>query len=362
LTDGKANVALLKGAYESFEGEGPRAFERVLAPEVEWLESPKAVAPARYPRERMVARMDELGWHDWRLEPQDFVELGDRVVVPLREVRRDKRAGGRAERERAHYWRMGPGGAERLEVHVRRADAVNAAVGYFALLERLHERLRPRTYVEIGVHAGRSLGRVRPDTVSIGIDPEPILEDPAVEAASKVFRLTSDDFFAQHDLKEELGGLPVDFAFIDGMHLFEFALRDFMNLEPYCGEDTVVLVHDCYPLQRAHAERERTTVAWSGDVWKLIPCLREQRPDLRVAAIDVRPAGMGIITGLDPESTVLPDSYEAIEARYRALDFGWVEEDKPARLARLEYDWEVIEPLLPPPFDSESASLGGHAA
>ncbi len=362
MTDGKANVALLKGAYESFEGEGPSAFERVLAPEVEWLESPKAVAPVRYQRERMLARMDRLGWHAWRLEPEEFIDLGDRVVVRLREVHRDPQAGVRGERQRAHYWRMGPHGAERMEVHVRQADAVNAAVGYFALLERLHERLRPRTYVEIGVHAGRSLGRVRPDTRSIGIDPEPIVSDPVLENASKIFTLTSDDFFERHDLREELGGLPVDFAFIDGMHLFEFALRDFVNLEPYCGENSVVLVHDCYPLLRDHAERERKTVAWSGDVWKLIPCLREQRPDLRVAAIDVRPAGMGIITGLDPESTVLSDSYDEIEARYRSLDYGWVEEDKPARLARLEYDWAVIEPLLPPPFDSEAASLGGHAA
>jgi hypothetical protein len=31
-----------------------------------------------------------------------------------------------------------------------------------------------------------------------------------------------------------LGGLPVELGFIDGMHLFEFALRDFMNLERLC--------------------------------------------------------------------------------------------------------------------------------
>jgi hypothetical protein len=182
-----------------------------------------------------------------------------------------------------------------------------------------------------------------------------------VEAASRIFRLTSDEFFATHDLTEELGGLPVDFAFIDGMHLFEFALRDFMNLERHCSEGAVVLVHDCYPVLREHAERERKTVTWSGDVWKLIPCLREQRPDLRVHAVDVRPAGMGIITGLDPGSTVLFDSYDEIEARYRARDFGWVEEDKPARLARVAHDWEVIEALLPPPA-SRPAPLGGHPA
>ena len=47
--------------------------------------------------------------------------------------------------------------------------------------------------------------------------------------------MTSDDFFASHDLAQVLGGRPVDLAYIDGMHQFEFALRDFMNLERYVG-------------------------------------------------------------------------------------------------------------------------------
>ena len=350
MNDGKSSVASLKDAYASLERDGVQAFESVLAPEVEFLGTPNSVALVTSPREQVLSRMGELGWPDWRMEPQDFVEFGDRIVVPLRQVRRQPEEGARNERERAHYWRIGPAGAERLEEHVRRADAVNAAVGYFALLERLHERLRPRTYVEIGVHLGRSLGRVLPDTRSIGIDPEPIVADPAVEETSTIFRMTSDEFFATKDLRAELGGLPVDFAFIDGMHLFEYALRDFTNLERFCTDRTVILVHDCFPAQRAHAERERKTTAWSGDVWKLVPCLREQRPDLRVAAVDIRPAGMGIITNLDPESTVLADSYDEIAARYLALDFDWVEEDKAERLARIDHDWDAIERLLPPPF------------
>jgi hypothetical protein len=338
-----------------------RAFERVLAPEVELLETPRTVLHRRLTREDVLARMEERQWGAWRIEPLDFVDFGDRVVVPIRILDRNS-AGGGEGRLRAHYWGMGAAGAERLEVHRGRADAVNAAVGYFALLERLHERLRPRTYVEIGVHMGRSLGRVPARTRSIGIDPDPIVADPAVEAASKIFRVTSDDFFREHDLRAELGGLPVDFAFIDGMHLFEFVLRDFMNLERHCGEDSVIMVHDCYPRERVHAEREWQSVAWCGDVWKLIPCLREQRPDLNIAAIDVRPAGMGIITGLDPDSSVLPGSYDEIEARYLALDYDWVEEAKPERLARVEHNWALIEAMLPPPFDEVPAPLGEPAA
>jgi hypothetical protein len=150
----------------------------------------------------------------------------------------------------------------------------------------------------------------------------------------------------------------VDFAFIDGMHLFEYALRDFMNLERYCSRESVILFHDCYPSARIHAEREPQTVVWCGDVWKLIPCLRDQRPDLNVRAIDVHPEGMGIITGLDPDSATLRESYDEIEARYLALDFDWVEEAQAERLARLDHDWALIEPLLPPPFQEAVEPVG----
>ena len=346
--DGKVSMTSLQEAYASFDRDGVRAFEQLLAPEVEFLGTPNSVAIASSPREQVLARMEELGWQDWHMEPQDFVEFGDRIVVPMRQVRRKPQEGGRPERQRAHYWRIGPDGAERLEEYVRRADAVNAAVGYFALLERLHARLRPRTYVEIGVHLGRSLGRVSLETKAIGIDPDPIFVDPGVDEMSTIYRMTSDEFFAQHDLRSELGGLPVDLAFIDGMHLFEFALRDFINLERYCTDQSVILVHDCYPAKRVFAERERVADAWSGDVWKLVPCLRERRPDLNVAVVDIRPAGMGIVTSLDPDSSVLADTYDEIAAHYLAFDYDWVEENKAERLARIDREWETIEPLLPP--------------
>lgn len=103
---------------------------------------------------------------------------------------------------------------------------------YFALLAQIHTHLRPRTYVEIGVFKGESLRLALSTTQAIGIDPEPRLMAPP-GPTQRVFAETSDRFFATHDLAAELGGLPVDLAFIDGMHHFEFALRDFIN--PACN-------------------------------------------------------------------------------------------------------------------------------
>ena len=344
-------VQLLRDAYESFNRDGVEAFRNLLAPEVEWIERPRFVALRHARRDDVLARMEELKWGEWRMEPEDFVVHGDRVVVP---VRLDPRApnGEQAQRTRAHYWMLRDGQAVRLEVYNQRGDATNAAAGYFALLERLHERLRPRTYVEIGVHAGRSLARVRPETTAIGIDPEPIVKDPSIERTAKIFSETSDDFFRDHDLTAELDGRPVDVAFIDGMHLFEFALRDFVNLEAHCTEQSVVFVHDLYPKRRDVATRDRTTVCWSGDVWKLVPCLGAERPDLNLAVIDIRPAGFGLITGLDPGSRVLRERLDEVIERYMDLDYDWVEREDGGRRYRMEHDWRLIEPLLPPPFGS----------
>ncbi len=163
---------------------------------------------------------------------------------------------------------------------------------YYDAMDLVHRHLVPRTYVEIGVSTGRTFRLALPGTRCVGIDPEPRLERP-VARGQQVFAQTSDEFFATRDLGEVLGGAPLDLAFIDGMHHFEFALRDFVNLERASHPDTTVLIHDCLPQSEEGAARERTTVLWSGDVWRLIVALREWRPDLEVAVADWGPTGPG---------------------------------------------------------------------
>ena len=215
---------------------------------------------------------------------------------------------------------------------------------YLAFLPRLHRHLEPATYLEIGVFEGRSLQFARPDTQAIGVDPEPRIKYP-VPPAARVLPITSDAFFAGHDVRAEFGGRAVELGFIDGMHLFEHALRDFINMERVSSRDGTILIHDCCPLDRRSAERERHATFWSGDIWRLILILRKYRPDLRVCTLALAPTGLGMVRGLDPASQVLAERYDAIVAEFLAVDYSVLEQDKSAMLNLVANSWDDIAAL-----------------
>ena len=104
----------------------------------------------------------------------------------------------------------------------------------------------------------------------------------------------------------------IDLAFIDGMHLFEFALRDFMNVERHSTPTTVIVLDDMLPRNVVEAARDRTTQDWAGDVYKLVAVLREYRPDLIVIPVDTQPTGLLVVLAPDHTSTVLRDHYDEI--------------------------------------------------
>lgn len=214
---------------------------------------------------------------------------------------------------------------------------------YYALLDRLHDHLRPRGYLEIGVADGHSLGLTRPGTTAVGVDPAPGSEVADRAPGRRVVASTSEAFFADHRREDVLGDAPLDLAFIDGLHLFEAALADLAAVEAWSHPGTVVLLHDCHPTDAAMAARERTTVAWAGDVWKVVACLRADRPDLTVTTIDVGPTGLGIITGLGGGFADLGDSID----RHRDLDFDVLASDPDALLRLVPARWSAVLPLLP---------------
>lgn len=197
-----------------------------------------------------------------------------------------------------------------------------AGHGYLQVLQTLHEVLQPRNYLEIGSFSGESLALS--DCASLAIDPNFMFEDIAVvkRIVSKprllLFRMTSDRFFQQHDPVALLGG-KVQLAFLDGMHRCEFLLRDFINAERHCARNSIIVLHDCVPVEEPMTDRyylARPPVEphrqhwWAGDVWRTARLLRRMRPDLSFTTLDAPPTGLVLITNLDPGSTALADRYD----------------------------------------------------
>ncbi|MFI8005796.1 class I SAM-dependent methyltransferase [Streptomyces sp. NPDC086010] len=204
-------------------------------------------------------------------------------------------------------------------------------------LRSLHRVYRPRNYLEIGVNDGRSLALSRVPSVAV---------DPAFRVVTDIscdvhlVRATSDDFFARKDpllhlrngrnpfralaRRDPLNLLGADpkleLSFIDGMHLFEYALRDFMNVERHSRWSSVIVLDDMLPRDVDEAARDRHTQFWTGDVYKVAQVLRRFRPDLLVIEVDTEPTGVLVVLGADPGSQVLKNAYDEIIEEYVVPD------------------------------------------
>ena len=203
-------------------------------------------------------------------------------------------------------------------------------LGEMAYTDYIHELLKKRNarnYVEIGVRAGVCLAGAECPT--IGVDPQFMFDRNPVgrKTALHLFQMTSDAFFARHNPRYILGE-SVDVAFLDGLHQFEYLLRDFINIEKHCDRNSLILLDDCLPLniemtERIHQPDARVDKGisgwWTGDVWKVVSILREFRPELRIVPVDARPTGSIGISNLDPGSLILENRYFEIIDRYHDL-------------------------------------------
>jgi hypothetical protein len=183
-------------------------------------------------------------------------------------------------------------------------ERLGGAVPYLDVLRQLHQVLAPRHYLEIGVRHGASLALAQGPAT--GVDPAPEIATALPPTTTIVVR-TSDDFFAAG-----AGGIRPDLAFIDGMHLVENSLHDFMNIELIAANGAAVVIDDIFPNHPAQALRQRRTLAWTGDVWRLPAILARWRPDLFLARLDTAPTGLLLVAGLDPLNRTLWDGYDDI--------------------------------------------------
>ena len=127
----------------------------------------------------------------------------------------------------------------------------------------------------------------------------------------------------------------VDLAFIDGMHLFEYALRDVFHTERHTRWTSVMVLDDMLPRSVDEAARDRHTDAWTGDVFKVAadPGGVPPRPALRRGRHRARPASWSSSVPT-PRSRVLSRRLRRIYAKYVVPDPQQVPQDILTRRAR----------------------------
>lgn len=182
------------------------------------------------------------------------------------------------------------------------------------LLNLIAEEVGAETYLEIGVRFGACLSRVRVSH-RVGVDPQPMLhqaepEDrPGLEGV-ELHICTSDAFF----------GAPrpcFDLIFVDGMHRYEFAMRDLLNALNHVRPGGFVVMHDMCPANAVAASRIRRTTTWNGDVWKVSLDVHRHHPEIGFFVVN-SDHGLGVFWKRDP-SAVLPVGWRS---EYERLGFG----------------------------------------
>ncbi|UXN58950.1 class I SAM-dependent methyltransferase [Phyllobacterium zundukense] len=196
-----------------------------------------------------------------------------------------------------------------------------AGLFYTTFLLKLHENLKPKTYFEIGTLTGGTLALS--SCRSLAVDPffQVTNNVLGIKPSCTFIQEGSDSFFRHYDPVAILGD-KIDLAFLDGMHLFEFLLRDFFNTERYCRRNSIIALHDCLPPgfnmtvrdpdDPRRAQSNSFSQFWTGDVWKIVPALRKYCPELKIEVFDCAPTGLVLITNLNPDRANKEDIYDKI--------------------------------------------------
>jgi len=218
-------------------------------------------------------------------------------------------------------------------------------LSHYQILKLIHNCFNPKTYLEIGVQQGRSINLTNIKTQAIGIDPFKD-DDIVFNKNIKMFHIESDDFFKNYDVCKEFENKKIDVALIDGMHLFDYVLRDFINVEKNCHKNSIILLHDTIPIDKISSDRIVSSGAWTGDVYKIIPILKKYRPDFKIYNISITPIGVCLVYNLNPYSDVLEKNYDNIYQEYINMTYDDIKDNFEEKLSVLNLNLDEIKNLL----------------
>jgi ketosteroid isomerase-like protein len=126
------NVEIVREAFESFLGGDEEKTAQLLDPEVEFhgtvggLQEGQ-IAHGQSEIDQTFESEDLEAWEERRLEPEEFIDAGDDVVVLLHEYRRGKGSGVELETETAVVVAVSGGRVVRIQGYKDRGAALEAA-------------------------------------------------------------------------------------------------------------------------------------------------------------------------------------------------------------------------------------------
>jgi ketosteroid isomerase-like protein len=126
------NVEIVRRASEAFlRGEWDQAAQ-LLDPDVELHGTVGGLSEGSVMRGfqqimEAVEQEDAEAWDERRLEPEQFIDAGDRVVVLLHEFRRGRGSGVELETDTAVVLELREGRVTRIQGYMDRASALEAA-------------------------------------------------------------------------------------------------------------------------------------------------------------------------------------------------------------------------------------------
>ena len=171
---------------------------------------------------------------------------------------------------------------QRFETLLRglpRTHSIGCRAARINLISRQMERCDE--YLEIGVQYGFTFASVE-IRQKTGVDPQ-LKFNPRFAPDVALHRVSSDEFFSA------LGeNVKYDLIFIDGLHTFKQATRDFINSLNHLRSGGVIVIDDVVPSSKAKAlpnreesfakqieETGKADGEWFGDVWKLPVAIKE---------------------------------------------------------------------------------------
>ena len=123
------NVEIIKRGYEAWKrGDMASVFDG-YAPEVEyWDRADDPGATVHRGRDAVAAAYAELAesYAEFQIEPREFIDAGDFVVVPVRVAVRGRASGAAAEGDQVFVYRVGAGKVTEVREYRDKAEALEA--------------------------------------------------------------------------------------------------------------------------------------------------------------------------------------------------------------------------------------------